>query len=156
VAPVLLLIVIGGASLLVRIHVQSALEAAAFDAARVAAHSGGDEAAVRAAVLRQTRMLASDEVWYCAQGSGYGQDVVVTVGYRGSLITTLPWADAPLPDAVAWATGQSDRAFRFGACEDVGAALDVPDGGAVGEAARLGPAVMPGVGTAAWSPGGAP
>lgn len=156
VAPLLILIVIGGASLLLRLHVQSALEAAAVAAARVAARSGGDEDQVRLAVARQTRMLAPQDVRYCVRGTGYGEDVQATVRYVGALLTQLPFYNAPLPDAVAWSTGQSERQFRVGDCADLS---PDDDRAPLAEAppGRLGgPAVFPGVGTAWWEPGDPP
>lgn len=122
VAPVLVLLMIGGSALLARMHVQSALEAAAEQAAWTAARSGGDEAQVQSAIQRSMPFAAPGEVQVCTTGAGYAQDVMVQLRYRGPLIERLPLFNAPLPDAIAIATGQSERVFQWGDCAAFAAA----------------------------------
>lgn len=142
VAPVLIVLVIGGSAVLARMHVQSALEAAADHAAWVAARSGGDATQIQAAVQQMVPFVPPHDLQICARGQGYAQDVLVVVRYRGPLIARLPVFNAPLPDAIGIATGQSERVFQVGVCPSELSALDAP-AGAPPAAPRYGPAADP-------------
>jgi hypothetical protein len=109
----LLFLVLGGACLFIRNLYRDSLDEAAEQAAWVAARSGGDQAAVQAAVQRSIPFVPLNELLVSATSTGYHAEVAVTVRYQGTAITSLPLFNAPLVDAQATATNQQERAFTI-------------------------------------------
>jgi Flp pilus assembly protein TadG len=124
VLPLLVLLVIGGASLFVRNLYRDALDEAAEQAAWAAARTGGDVAAIQGAVQRSIPFAPIEQLSISATSTGYHAEVAVIVGYRGEAITSLPFFNAPLVDAQATATNQQERAFTVQ--QDVGSAATEP------------------------------
>jgi Flp pilus assembly protein TadG len=113
VLPLLTLLIIGGMSLFVRNLYRDSLDEAAEQAAWSAARSGGDLAAVHAAVQQAIPFVPLNDVFVSATSTGYHAEVTVIVGYRGTAITSLPFFNTPLTDAQATATNQQERAFAL-------------------------------------------
>src|SRR6266540_6382351 len=87
VLPVLLMLVLGGISLFVRSVYRDSLDEAAEQAAWAAARTGGDQAAVQAAVQRSIPFVPLSELTVSVTSTGYHAEVVVTVSYQGTAIT---------------------------------------------------------------------
>lgn len=130
VLPLLLFLIVGGMSLFVRNLYRSAVDEAAEQAAWAAARTGGDSGAVQAVIQRSIPFVSLDELDVSVASTGYHDEVAVTVVYRGTAITSLPFFNSPLPPAQASATNQQEVAFAFrlgGSAPSISAAGASPD-----------------------------
>ena len=120
VAPLLVLLVIGGISLFVRVTFRDSLDEAAEQAAWAAARTGGDAAAIQQAIARSAPFIPAGQMRTCVQSAGYHTDVSVRVDYTGAAVTTLPFFNEPLDPSYAIATNQQERSFSVGSCSAAG------------------------------------
>lgn len=111
VAPLLILLVLGGTSLLVRGLYRDALDEAAEQGAWAAARTGGDLPAIRMAVGRAIPFVSPGDLQITARSSGYHTPVDVAVTYVGDAVTSLPFFNGPFSPALASATNQQERSF---------------------------------------------
>lgn len=113
VLPLLVLLIIGGTSLLVRTTVIMALDDAITRAVWVAAR-GGDDREVMRTIMETLPFARPNDVAYCIVSGGYHEDVYGRLRYDGSLITNLPLFNAAPAPAVALMTNLQERQIVFG------------------------------------------
>ena len=133
VMPMLIVLTLGGSCLFVRLLYIDSLRSAAEQAAWAAARSGGDVASIERALAMNAPFIPADDLVLMASSPGYHEEVAVRLRYRGGAIADLPLFNDVLPDTLASATNQQERAFSLTLPSGASSGARVP----VGAAARL-------------------